>query len=109
MPSDYRNRIEPLNKEIYDNWIIHTKAKLCQKKLWVDCQTPLARNPSISIKKRHMDTADTLIPIISKGIRIKVTETKQNNGYLLWEKLKDLFTLTKDQLFYTFSRASGLR
>src|SRR3981081_4439328 len=87
MPSD-KDRIEPLNEENYDTWIIDARAKLRQKKLWTVCQTPLSASASVAIKEKHTDAADILIPILSKYIKIKLSEAEQNDGYLLWEKLK---------------------
>jgi hypothetical protein len=103
MPSD-KDQIESLNEENYDTWIINARAKLRQKKLWTVCQTPLSASASAALKEKHTNATDILIPTLSKSIKIKLIEAKQNDGYLLWEKLKALFTPAKDQLFYTSSR-----
>lgn len=103
MPLD-KNQIEPLADENYDTWVIDARAKLRQNKLWTATQTPLAANASAAMKEKHIDAADILMPILSKYVKVKLTEDEQNDGYLLWEKLKALYTPAKDQLFYTSAR-----
>ena len=71
-----KDQIEPLNEENYDTWIIDVRAKLRQKKLWTVCQTPLSTSASVAIKEKHTDAMDILIPILSKYIKIKLTEAK---------------------------------
>ena len=75
MVSD-KDQIKPLNEENYDTWIIDTRAKLRQKKLWTVYQTPLSTSASTTIKEKHTDTTDILIPILSKYIKIKLTEAE---------------------------------
>ena len=82
MPLD-KDQIEYLNEQNYNTWIIDARVKLRQKKLWTVCQTPLSASASVALKEKYTDAADILIPILSKFIKIKLTEAKQNDGYLL--------------------------
>jgi hypothetical protein len=82
MPLD-KDQIKCLNEQNYNTWIINTRAKLRQKKLWTVCQTPLSAGASAALKEKHTDAIDILILILSKFIKIKLIKAKQNNRYLL--------------------------